>query len=485
VLPIGRVVGPGTADQFDGNGFLVNWDTYTTNGILSSSGELQVALHCLGDSCVFGQSDLAQLSIYANGHQVSSEPITVHVNEDRVCASISTKYLKFPQRGQGGAPNPALNNITFAISGGGSDVQAFVQAGEIGVQVGTLSIKAMAPIVLVHGWNAGPWVWGPKPATGVCGANVQDANDGGQNLYQSLLNAKAPVDCSFSTGNRPSQSLIDEGAARLGVQLPGILVSFGTRHVNLVTHSKGGLFAREFLQLNARQDPTSQIGVVSATTLEAPHHGSALSDTVVAARSDRSVLPGFVQALYPFLMAFSTTFRNAFGAGNNDMTVDHVENVFNVAYATPPDSFTLQDTNTPPNTFTTKPFYYSTSANADLNGNHVLDGNERVPYGLLTLPGFRYQRLSSVTAIPLHQDSSGRLVAVPQSSNVFLDNDLGVTVQSARYQNFQEIGSFLRNHSTIRCGLNAVDCANVPGNADIAPLLLQMIQAAENQQPQP
>jgi len=223
---------------------------------------------------------------------------------------------------------------------------------------------------------------------------------------------------------------------------------------------------------------------LDASTLDAPHHGSALSDVVVAARSDRSVLPGFVQALYPFLMRFNTAFRNAFGAGNNDMTVASVQNRFNVAYQTPPESFTLQDTNTPPNTSSTKPVYYSTSGNADLNGNHLLDNNENVPYGALTLPGFRYRLLSTATAVPLQLDPSGRLVAVPQNSILFLDNDLAVTVQSARYPGFMEIGSFLRNHATSRCGLKAVDCGFVPGNPDIEPVLLQMIRMAEGQQPQ-
>jgi hypothetical protein len=299
-------------------------------------------------------------------------------------------------------------------------------------------------------------------------------------FFSRSLDAKAPADCSFNTGDL--QSSTDDGAAELNRQLPGILKGFGTRHVHLVTHSKGGLFARKFLQLNADQDPTSRVGVVSVTTLDAPHHGSALADTVVAYPYDHSVLPGFIRPLYPFLMRFNAPFRNAFGSGNNDMTVAAAES-FNQRY-TPPQVFTLRDTNTPPNTFTTKPFYYSFSGNADFNGDHVLQDNEKVPYTLLQFPGFRYQRLSSVTAIPLGSpDSSGRRIAFPQNSVLFLDNDIAVTVQSARYSAFTEIGSFLRNHATIKCG-QGPDCAFPPGNTEITPLLLQIIQSAETQQPQ-
>lgn len=95
------------------------------------------------------------------------------------------------------------------------------------------------------------------------------------------------------------------------------------------------------------------------------------------------------------------------------------------------------------------------------------------------------QRLSSVTAIPVKADSSGRTVAVPQSSMFFLDNDIAVTIQSARHPAFKEVGSLLRNHATVRCGLTQLDCQFVPGNPDIAPLLLPNIRAAEAKQPQP
>lgn len=137
--------------------------------------------------------------------------------------------------------------------------------GDLVFDVLNLTVKAMAPIVLVHGWNAGPWVWGPKPADGSCGTNPENTADGGQNLLGSLLSAKAPVDCEFHVA---LQSLIGDGAAALQQQLPGILASFGTRHAHLLTHSKGGLFARQFLQLNANQNPNLQIGVISVTTLD-------------------------------------------------------------------------------------------------------------------------------------------------------------------------------------------------------------------------
>jgi triacylglycerol esterase/lipase EstA (alpha/beta hydrolase family) len=52
-----------------------------------------------------------------------------------------------------------------------------------------------------------------------------------------------------------------------------IAAKFGSRHVHIVTNSKGGLFTREFLTENGSRNPNVQTGVISVTTLETPHHG--------------------------------------------------------------------------------------------------------------------------------------------------------------------------------------------------------------------
>jgi triacylglycerol esterase/lipase EstA (alpha/beta hydrolase family) len=97
------------------------------------------------------------------------------------------------------------------------------------------------------------------------------------NFVQALIDAGAPFDCSIDLER---QATIPQGAQRLRDQLTPILNSFGTRYVNLVVHSKGGLFARLFLQKNYNLDSTKQVGVISLTTLDTPHWGSVLADTV-------------------------------------------------------------------------------------------------------------------------------------------------------------------------------------------------------------
>jgi triacylglycerol esterase/lipase EstA (alpha/beta hydrolase family) len=333
--------------------------------------------------------------------------------------------------------------------------------------VGPLSFKAMAPIVLVHGWLSGPWAWGPKPAVAnLCTPNPENASDGGENFVQALIDAKVPFDCTFLT---LQQSPIAFGAEELTTQLQTILASFGTRHVNLVSHSKGGLFARQFLQENVQRDPTAQIGLVSLTTINTPHHGSVLSDTVVAAREGHSVLPGIVRPFYFILNRI-----DFFGDGNPDMTISEMRD-FNNRFFAPPPEFTLQRAGTS-TVWRTRPSYYSTSADADLDGNGQISAAEAAPSSHPTLvANFRYKRLGTVRAIELRQQG-GRQVAVFDSapSGFFYKNDLAVTIDSAKYSPmFTEIYSYLgisgRNHTTIK-------------RPDIAAYVLQKIREAEARQ---
>jgi triacylglycerol esterase/lipase EstA (alpha/beta hydrolase family) len=184
----------------------------------------------------------------------------------------------------------------------------------------------MAPIVLVHGWNAGPWVWGPKPATSVCVGNVHNTADGGQNFVQALIDAKVPFDCTVQI---PPQISSMQGALQLSTQLSRVLQVFGARHVHLVAHSKGGLWARKFLQDNFLSDATSQIGVISLTTLDTPHHGSVLADTVVG--FNNGLFGGFVNGA---LQVFQSV-PGFLEQGADDLTVSGVR-VFNDLFLQPP-----------------------------------------------------------------------------------------------------------------------------------------------------
>lgn len=466
-----RVVGPGTPSEFNGDGTLANWSTYTANGVLSQFAKLSLIVACQCDEAPLGD-DSAFLTVYINGQQ-ASQPVPIQVVQwFGVCVDINTQYLKFPARVLGGVPAPVQNDVSFAIFGSANpNVQAFVQAQSILILGYGMNFKAMAPIVLVHGWNAGPWVWGPKPADqSICPQNPHNENDGGQDFTQAFIDAKIPFDCSIAIKPQTSSIL---GAGQLNAALTSVLNSFGTRHVNLIAHSKGGLFARKFLDDNSLSDPTTQIGVISLTTLDTPHHGSVLADTVV--RFNDSFLGGIATVL----MSVFNSVPGFLGPGANDLTVQGVR-AFNDLYLIPPPEFRLLDSNG--SLYKTKPAYYSTSADADLNGDGSISTGEAQPYPQL-FGNLSYnivargKPVSAFTALGLlHADTS----SIPDGA---IQNDLLVPIPSARYLMFTEINSYVgangRNHQTIRCGQDPV-CST-----DIAPFILQQIRNAESQQGTP
>jgi hypothetical protein len=90
-MTINRVVGPGTASEFDSNGFLVNWNTYTQNGILSEHAWLDLGDVIVIDCCFsFGST----VGIYLNDHLVKNVPLA----SLPTCVEIDTQYIKFAQK---------------------------------------------------------------------------------------------------------------------------------------------------------------------------------------------------------------------------------------------------------------------------------------------------------------------------------------------------------------------------------------------------
>jgi hypothetical protein len=158
-ITVNRVVGPGTPSEFNADGTLANWQEYVNNGVLSLYAFLQ-----LGPVTVVETDLPTTVGIYLNGHlleNVANSSLFSPIMGQLVCIQISTQYLKFAQRVPGQTPTPGVNSIGFT-----ADLyrQNFFDSDQAnGPTLGTLTFQAMVPVVFVHGWNAGPWVWGPKP----------------------------------------------------------------------------------------------------------------------------------------------------------------------------------------------------------------------------------------------------------------------------------------------------------------------------------
>jgi hypothetical protein len=469
-LNINRVVGPGIVNvDVSPTGQLLNPATLIANGVVSDHVVLKVnASNLVLEACGYipGSPCISDPSythdVYVNGHYEGHYESTCATcpsgNLDHFI-NVPVADVYFAIRNPGGAPTPGINTIVIVCNP--QQVHSSCECND-GIPAVGLEVTAMYPIVLVHGWNSGPWAWGPETPdpSGPCGAG-QLSTDHGRTFINTLVAAGAPFYCSISIDRQAST---DEGASALLVgrvsgrkvlseSIAQAAAEFGSRHAHIVTHSKGGLFTRAFLDENARQDPGAQVGIVSVTTIDAPHHGSVLSDVVVAYNSGAHDVLGLGNIGYFFGHLFTPTkLKNAFGAGNRDMTVAEVS-AFNVDHPAPPSQYRVS---TSDGVLTIlNPAYFSTSGDADLDHSGSLGIDEAAPYLWLEAL-FRWNQLRRVSEVTLTPDAQGKLHATP--TMLLQANDAGVTVQSARYNppgimGFNEIvtGPHLANHATILC----------------------------------
>jgi hypothetical protein len=474
---ITRVVGTGKfPDDQAADGTLKNPSLYVQNGLLQKKAHLSIHAYQTDYPNPGLQGQLRAI-IKINGNPIGSFVVPgsgptasfstngIYYERYDTCVEfdVDAQPLKFSQRAPAGQTPTTVNglagtNIVEIDAGGQFPPGDFISW----VVVGSLSFRAMAPIVMVHGWNSGPWDFG-SPSTSSCPANLDPNNTQGElNFVQAFVDAHAPFDCTINVG---PQVTTDQGASLVKTNLQPVLDTFGTRHVNLVAHSKGGLYVREFLALNAADDPTQRIGVVSATTLDTPHRGSVLASTVA-----------YYNTFAPtaVLIEFARSIRPPVGfldKGANDMTPKALAG-FNRKYETPPQQFILSDSSG--NVSVTTPSYFSTSADADKNHDGKISQDEASPpYGTI-FGNFAYQTVArGVPVTTLAVAGLRVLQSVNNDPKAFL-NDCLVPIYSAKYPGLTEIQSYYgaqgRNHGTIR-------------SSDVAGRVLQYIVSAESQQP--
>ena len=216
---------------------------------------------------------------------------------------IPIERVKFPARGANGQlPTPAENTIVVNI-----DVANADEVWCTAVDWASLTIKALSPVILVHGNNS-------------AGAFFDR-----QGFTTTLRNRRIPFDNSIAM---PTET-IAEHSAKLDSLIPAIVKSFGTDSVHLVAHSKGGLDSRDYLA-NYQAAHDKDFKVLSLTTLSTPHNGSVLADLKVeydaaAAVTSHINFPGFPGITEKVLAAstiddgttnLTTGFVSAFNAAN-------------------------------------------------------------------------------------------------------------------------------------------------------------------------
>jgi hypothetical protein len=440
MVSIGRVVGSGLPSDFDpSTGFLTDasYALYTSNGALSKTASVALCWEAsIDDTIIFAGSPT---EVWLNNQLVASFPFPESSDQTQTFSiEISTRYLKFPQRVPGGTPTPAINNFGFAAvnpKGGIYGDGVINNSHLIAYAVQTLSIEAMAPVILVHGWNSGPWWWGPPGGAAVSGSNpdgcgVDAAYDlpghggfkGGLDFIQPFIADKISFHCSIQVG---AQDLVEGGGAELEPLIIDAAGEFGAKHVHLVGHSKGGLWIRAALPLLANEtDPARQIGVYSVTTVDTPHLGSSLADLLVMAHE------------HPLLglenpKLFEGLFKR-FDNGALDLqtgAATKTNSEFPPPYAGPGLTFTADGV-------LTWAQYFSVAADADLNLNGKVDGAEGCPYNSLAANRI-YQFLGNTKSVTLTPVTVlGRTIGQKPTFNMtttFQKNDMAVTVPSAQF----------------------------------------------------
>lgn len=167
---------------------------------------------------------------------------------------IPVERVKFARRGTGGGePVGGVNEIRIDI-----DTANLEEVWCTSVDWGSASFKAMSPVILIHG----------------------NGSDGKFFERRGFTNALAGQGLLYDDSISMETTPRSKSAEDLNARIPGIVREFGAKKVHLVTHSKGGLDARDYLARFQREH-NEQFEVLSLTTLSGPHNGSVGADVRV------------------------------------------------------------------------------------------------------------------------------------------------------------------------------------------------------------
>ena len=175
----------------------------------------------------------------------------------------------------GSSPTPTFNIVGITPDVGGSGAC-------VAVAWARLRIKAMSPVIFIHGANSnGAFFVRQAIAGGITlggppGSPIVVPTPG------SFQAAGIPTDTSI---NLPGTASVAANAATLQTLIPGIVRSFGVSNVHIVAHDKGGLDAREWLSANFSANEALAVApfrVISLTTLSTPFRGTAAADLLAA-----------------------------------------------------------------------------------------------------------------------------------------------------------------------------------------------------------
>src|SRR5580704_18078082 len=187
-LAVDRVVT--NASSMNQDGSLQSVDQLKANGVVASCQPLRITVP-EQPPFLFGYS------VAVNGVNVGTV-LPLHKNVSQFCVDPGNLRFGFPQ-GPGVNPTPGVNTITVTTNGP-LPPPIFTEAEWF--PAASLEVKAMYPIIMIHGWQAGPWTWGASPSTQTpCGLDTnvrtgKGTRDGGFSFIDPLVSGHYPFDCS-------------------------------------------------------------------------------------------------------------------------------------------------------------------------------------------------------------------------------------------------------------------------------------------------
>ena len=440
-LIIDRVVGPGVVNtDVTSQGDLLNIDQLINNGVVARQQTLRLSMSRPQLPSLDGRGYGFRLSVndfpvgefFLSGTGGSGEDFSFQIDSSKLrFASLN------PATTGAAVPVKGVNWIQIQGTAGDTPLQAFAALGSqiselsAGAQA-TLEIKALYPVVLIHGWNAqADWFDGRSLQTGPS-TRFRATLDPG--IATELKARKIPFNMSMDLGE---QVLIEDGAATLEAKLfRDVLERFGVQHAHFVAHSKGGLYVRSLMRSASRRALVDgigrqyRLGVYSLTTLETPHRGNRMADPLAAT----------INGEWPRI------------GGAQDLGVGALL-IFNALHRRPPSEYRLPILSPQlpddPREDVNSAKYFSTRAHADLNDNGVLNPllQPTVPATGQTVfdelegynsNGFRiFQSLMfqatgrRLTTLPLQVVAGLLSWQVPRGTWAFVKNDAVVTIHRA------------------------------------------------------
>lgn len=201
--------------------------------------------------------------------------------------NVPIQTVKFPEILDSiNAPAPALNRVRIEIDQA-NDQDTWCTA----VDWASLSIRAAAPLILIHGTNASAATWEIK----VDGASPVDWLTESAIPFFHQINLEP--NGSFEQNAKMLEPILLNEARRRGIQ-----------SMHLIAHSKGASDARSYLHKFYRHG--SPLKVLSLYSMGAPSQGTILSDLAVEvekikAFTVREFGPGLAESNLLFVKAFA------------------------------------------------------------------------------------------------------------------------------------------------------------------------------------